>query len=248
MTILIYDRSLFGYESQAKIFVATAQKYVNSIYEYNLMPASFPSDEERIYFVSSHYDKYYMSSHEDLYSPASYMRFNESEFLNRDGIFIPVWKTKYINEYFNNKNDFKFIFVRPNSGKKEFTGQIFGTDDDIKGILNSYGIDDSFMLFVAPYKNIRDYEFRFHIINNKISTYSNTNAVDNICPRSLINYVEKIVNSSAYCYGEDGSYVLDIAIGSDGKYWIDEINSIFYSGFYKFADIEKFVVDFFNNR
>ena len=139
------------------------------------------------------------------------------------------------------------IFIRPDSGFKEFTGQVVSTGNPIfsipslETINSSKYFDDNIMCVVSSAKHI-EREYRIVIADKKVVTgcqYKHRMEldVDNDCPKEIIQYAENV----AKCEWEPCKvYVMDIAVGLRGNIGLLELNSFSCSGLYE-CDISKIV-------
>ena len=140
------------------------------------------------------------------------------------------------------------IFIRPDSGFKEFTGQVVVTDEkqlfglpEIEALNSCKHFDDNIMCVVSSAKHI-EREWRIVIADKKFVTgcqykHRMELVVTKDCPQEIIKYAEKV----ASCEWEPCKvYVMDICIGNNGVPGLLELNSFSCSGLYE-CDISKIV-------
>lgn len=138
-----------------------------------------------------------------------------------------------IFKWFGNNNS---VFIRPNSGFKDFTGQVFNYETfekDIK-LCDSVEPNSDCLCLVSEPKNIIS-EYRLVIVRRKIVGYSryrlnrrHDESPD--CPENILNYAEQTLNSVDF--EPDLCYTMDIC-ETTSEIKVLELNSFSCSGFYQ---------------
>lgn len=129
------------------------------------------------------------------------------------------------------------LFVRPDSGFKTFTGQIFelGTIqaefDKLRGF---YEFPTSALVLVSSPKNIKN-EYRMFVVDDKVvagSTYrkNRKSAVSPDVPDEVYTFTRTVLAETTF--RPDPAWVIDICEDNDGKLWVLEIGSISCCGIY----------------
>jgi ATP-grasp domain, R2K clade family 3 len=140
------------------------------------------------------------------------------------------------------------LFVRPDSGFKQFTGFAIDRDDislDAFG-LGYYYEDPTILVVVAPAMSIQR-EWRIVICEDRVVTGSRYKSFfeidesDEITPdyQMAMDYAQSIAKEVAW--RPDAMYVMDICKDNFGGFYLLEINSFSCSGLYK-CDLEKVVI------
>lgn len=157
-----------------------------------------------------------------------YPHFPKESLLSGDHVLIS-WENLYANparmfDYFKTDH----LFIRPNSGLKEFTGTTFHSKwakselDCIRSLPNS-SIDDKILCLVSKARPIQQ-EARFLVINNKVidgSLYTENEG----------EYDKMLAAAKEFCKNHAGIYILDVCM-SDSVPYVVEINSFECSGLY----------------
>lgn len=152
--------------------------------------------------------------------------------LNREYWLIPI------NQVFNNKfieaclygihdDNVPEVFIRPNSGMKQFTGRIF----NLSNLSSLKNIDPETLVLVAPVKKISK-EWRFVVTGNEIvsgSIYLPYKS-DNV-DYSVIDYLQNVLNDLRFKWQPDFIYTVDVC-QSNGEFYILELNSFSCSNLY----------------
>lgn len=128
----------------------------------------------------------------------------------------------------------KPIFIRPNSGLKQFTGFVI-TPDNFNFEINSKNqierVDSDLLCVISPVRHIKN-EYRFVIIDSKViaaSHYSwEKDDLELDIPQECYNLAEII---AALPWQADYAYICDIALVGDGPKVV-ELNSFSSSGLY----------------
>lgn len=196
--------------------------------------------DEKGYSYASYYDRFKFDLNQ-------YISFIPSELrLNQKGFFMPF---SMLDE--NKEDIFKMygdkFFIRPNSGRKTFSGNIVDTENlesFINHIKQNINLDKE-LIFVSPFKNIKR-EYRFFISHKKIlscGVYLENNEIilneAKEIPMELASLVADVVCSGFGLNFPFDNYVLDVA-ETDSGYFVIEVNSFNTSGIYG-LNIEKII-------
>jgi hypothetical protein len=169
--------------------------------------------------------------------------------LNRECAFLPFGKladsTEWIFKTFGSNNGTR-IFMRPDSGFKEFTGQVYDIqywDGFLR--LSNIALKPEDLVVISSPKNILK-EFRVVIgptpdeERQRIVTLCRThcegklseceNLLDWDCYR-VVDFVHRVL--SDVCFEPDPMWVMDVAMTDDLHFHVLEINSMSCSGYYK---------------
>lgn len=175
--------------------------------------------------------------------------------LNSNYIMMPFGQVakrhKFIFDLFGDN-----IFIRPNSGKKSFTGTTFNSynfDHELYSIKELQHVTDEEICLIAPAFPLKA-EYRLVVADHEIigySQYRRDDVLDVRCDISndALKLAEKIARMSKQ---PDLIYTLDIAELPDGKCRVIELNSFNSSGLYAIdrervvAGINKAVLKDFN--
>jgi hypothetical protein len=187
-------------------------------------------------FLFEYEESYY---HLANYSCSSYYQYFGPRLLNHDCIFMP-WGLLRINKelIFKLFKDVEKLFIRPNSGRKIFTGTTLSKKwwdkelDIIKGLPYTYIKDTDMVVISSAKKILKEYRLLMH--KNELISYSiyegDSHPGDNI----IINFFAKTID-----YFPDWLYTMDLAWTEDSVKVI-ELNSFYSSGLYD-MDYEKVV-------
>lgn len=171
-----------------------------------------------------------------------------SKFLfNQDHVFLPygelIDKEEWIFSTFGVDN---CVFMRPSSGFKEFTGQVY-EKKYWKGMieLSNTQIQPEDLVVIARPQNI-PVEYRIIIGPNGPITSSHTHTLNKLDSNTIIveeeewlfKYVRKVLDNITY--EPDPFWVMDIVWDSKNQLSILEVNSMSCSGFYK-CNLSKIV-------
>lgn len=128
------------------------------------------------------------------------------------------------------------LFIRPNSGFKEFTGQIVTKENFDKEIsqLECVEPNSDLLCLIAEPRNIKT-EWRLAITNKKVvgcSTYRVNGEHEEIEGFSVdvCNFAQKVITDVAW--EPDFCYTMDVCQLSDGEFKLVELNSFSCSGLY----------------
>ncbi len=195
----------------------------------------------------------YLDEHK--YQCTSYYPIFGDELVHSNYIMMPfgdlLRRKEFLFEFFGDK-----LFIRPNSGFKQFTGSIFSCDnfDYAMSIANYHqNIDEDLLIVVSDVKDfIR--EWRFVIVNGEVvsgSLYRDwTKGAEDIYPGTTtkdivllnskgikeycqddnaFNYAKKV----ASLYNPESAWTLDVAQVSDNEYKVIEIGCFSCADMYK---------------
>lgn len=124
--------------------------------------------------------------------------------INEDYIMIPFGELRRQREFiFDTLGEGGYVFVRPDSGFKTFTGTTCSYknwEDDVR-FLNTYQVDSNAIVIVSSAKNL-DKEWRFVVVDDKVisgSQYRNASGVKlDDAPKRVYNYAQSVVNNTSY--------------------------------------------------
>ena len=180
----------------------------------------------------------------DNFKCSTYYSYFSDYLLNSDYVFLPL------NEFIRQK-DFIFsifgneIFVRPDSGYKEFTGKVIFSKEKID--LNTFDIgfyydNSNIMILISSVKKVLR-EWRFVVTEKEIVTgtcykVDKELGVDEGNYENAFNFAQKIISEVKWM--PDPIYTLDVCERDNGRLYVLEINGFSTSGLYD-CDIEKIV-------
>jgi len=130
------------------------------------------------------------------------------------------------------------LFVRPDSGKKTFTGQVFtftpyNINEEMSFVGQNSSVQPESIVWVTPAKDIGR-EYRFWISNGKVVTWSeyqwNKTAVPPVSPTAAMIDLARTV--AEYKWQADLIYTVDIC-EHEGEAKIIELNSFSCAGLYQ---------------
>lgn len=185
-------------------------------------------------------------------------KFNCSYFYSYlgDFLFNSDYEFTTIGEYKRRHSDFfkKYgiddcLFIRPNNGMKTFSGQIFKSERHISD-WNYFDMSTRAEdLIVVSSPKIIVGEWRFAIGRGEIiasSMYQHNGKPSQLpgAPKEAYNVVKDIIKIIEKECPIDPMYVVDIALTSDGKYKLMELNSFTSAGLYEMD--KKIIVDAVN--
>lgn len=168
---------------------------------------------------------------------------NPNLFFNYDAIYLPfgsiIHKKEQLKDIFG-----KYIFIRPDSGFKTFTGFHVKIDDieaELSSTLQISNPSPHDMCLIAKAKSILG-EYRFVVCNREVITGSQYRWDGKLDVRIDVHdeaweFVDKYVAKASWQL--DSCYVVDIFLGEDGPK-IGEFNSFASSGLYN-CDMDKIV-------
>ena len=170
-----------------------------------------------------------------------YTKGNTDLLLNGEFFVTPWWYLQKNTEIFFELFGFdRKLFIRPDSGKKIFTGTTFGFKYHpidlaaIKTIPGTSITDDTFVI-VSPEKEIT-YEYRLIVDKGKVVSYSHYDGYEPPANQVPVGEFEELAQSFKFPHE---TYVLDIAL-SNGRCKIVEANSLSSAGWYN-CDFGKIV-------
>ena len=174
------------------------------------------------------------------YKPGSYCNFRNLECRNYYPKLLPYllnqkyeiiqWKELIHNSSYFLKTS---MFIRPNSGKKVFTGRVIYEEDLHRQLdLEFNRVEDNTLILISPVKEVIK-EWRLFIIKNKVVTgcqfYENSElSVVPSYPREVENLALKVSN----IYNPDPVFVVDIGKINNDEYKVIELNGMSCSGLY----------------
>lgn len=177
-------------------------------------------------------NSYYDNRH---YSVSDYLcRHTPELFLNSDGFFLPYSVLKNNRNYYMQLLGSNSLFIRPNTGKKIFTGCVLKNDSDYVLLEQSSGITDTSMIWVSTAKEIRE-EYRYVIVNGSVvggcQYHSNGDIHIEESDDDRCKNLASIIAKEAPEF--HNTFVCDVGISSlDNKPYVIEINCINTSGWY----------------
>lgn len=134
------------------------------------------------------------------------------------------------------------IFIRPNDGKKSFTGKLVKKeeyDKDIEGF-GFYGMGNEELVLVSTPKNVVN-EWRFFIAEGKVITGSLYKENGKTIRKSEIKKeAEELASKVCGMYIPDSVWTLDICETEQGNFYVLEIGCASCSGLYA-CDTDKIV-------
>lgn len=182
----------------------------------------------------------------DTYYVSNYSKYLGEEFLNENYVIMPLSKLANASEFTADLLG-AFIsdvaFIKPNSGFKTFTGDCIDyteVGEFCRNLLNM-GVSENELCIISTAKDIKDFEFRFWIINGEIITHSAYSWADSgdykdiKANNKMISYIERIIKDIKI-----SAYTIDICILED-SFKVVEINNIYTSGTYN-CDLEKLYI------
>lgn len=150
-----------------------------------------------------------------------------NDLLNDDYIILPYEdvKRRLVSQ--------EAIFVKPESGLKEFTGQVISYKEDFEKLSPHHKIDPTTLCVVAAAKDIRA-EFRYVIVDKKVVTgseYRWDNKLDvRIDTHPVCDAMAKKVAEADW--QADTVYVCDVALVDGDQAKVVELNAFSSSGLY----------------
>lgn len=154
------------------------------------------------------------------------------------------------------------IFIRPNSGYKQFTGNILDRDNFNYGLdlAGFYDVEPDLLCVISNAKNIKK-EWRFVIVNgkaisgslyrdwtkgpDKIANGTTTQDLVLLGSKSVNEYCDdedafEYANKIAKMYNPESAWTLDVTLTKDGEYKVIEIGCFSCAGMYG-NDINKII-------
>lgn len=173
------------------------------------------------------------------YTYSSYAKHFGPRLLNDEFVMLPWWNLYYSNLF----PDHDRLFIRPNSGRKIFTGTTLTKKwwkqelDIIRGLPSS-DIDDDDLVIIAPYKEILA-EYRILMQGENMIDFSQYSGGENVSfgDASALRFWASTID-----YHPDRYYTVDIAKTPE-SYKLVEINSGVSAGWYDmdYDNIVKFI-------
>src|SRR3990167_7377430 len=155
--------------------------------------------------------------------------------LNRPYMLIPYGE---LNDFqgliFRTFGQDNAVFIRPNSGNKRFTCQLFYKERFVKDVYNAgfYNLQPEELCLISSPVNIEK-EYRLVIVDKKViasSLYRENGKHVEVegCSGSMVSYAEQV----AYIYEPDKCFTMDIAVQKNGEFSVIELNSFSCAGYY----------------
>lgn len=137
--------------------------------------------------------------------------------------------------------DMGTFFIRPDSGKKLFTGVVTDYDSLRTDIgFAAAGLEPETKVLVAPYQRVEE-EWRFFVSNGHVITGSLYNVKGEHFESELVDmHAFELAYEASKCYNPDPVYVIDICKTQSGEYKVLELNSFSCSGLYS-CDVNEIV-------
>lgn len=180
----------------------------------------------------------------DNYTCSNYYSYYKELLLNYDYIILPWAELEYKKEIIFKCFDTDELFIRPNSGRKIFTGTSLTKkwwDKELKVIANlpSSNIKSTDLVLISSYKNIGD-EYRVLLHNDKVIDFTcYTENLENL-------KIQNILDAFVIPYWPDKYWTMDLCVYNN---WprIIEINSFNSAGLYN-MDYDKIIKYLLKNR
>lgn len=179
----------------------------------------------------------------DNYTYTRYSKEYNKLLVNKEYMILPWWKLEESKNIIRNAFGGERIFIRPNSGKKIFTGTTLSYKwwekelEIIAELPSSDNLNKHDLVIVAPYKKIEQ-EIRLFMHNRTCVDYSTYNGKE-VLDRSALRMMQRNYGHWIDWF-PDKFYTLDLALMDDGELLILEINGAFSSGWYD-MDYEKVI-------
>ena len=179
------------------------------------------------YFVRFFYKEKYKCNN---YYPSNYKLL-----LNKDCTLMPFGLLQYNKKHIFDMFMGSWVFIRPNSGCKEFTGTIIGKKHFEKELTYEIfkNVKDEELVLISSYKEIPD-EYRMVIIDNELVTSTASLEIEEKFKESILPNIKfnEAIYTVDYCstYNkivEINSFSCAGLYNSDYKKIIDKINYIF---------------------
>lgn len=171
------------------------------------------------------------------YKCSYYYPFFGDFLLNSNYIMLPYGELKRRKEFlFETVGNNGCLFLRPDSGFKEFTGSISlynNWDRDLE-FFNRYGFDDSLLTIVAEPRNITN-EYRFVVADRKVlpgSKYRDRAGSNrsNYVPSSVHTFAQYVVDTVKY--DPEPVWCLDLCETKSGEIYVLEVGCFSGAGLY----------------
>lgn len=126
------------------------------------------------------------------------------------------------------------IFVRPNSGRKVFTGMVFFQDSYRSDLgLSLERLEDSTILLLAPAQIVTE-EWRFFVTGGRVITGGKFHEKGELSIEDTVDkQAESLAELASTLYVPDPVFVIDIGKTSYGDYKVIELNSFSCAGIYE---------------
>jgi hypothetical protein len=173
---------------------------------------------------------------QNMFQCSYYYQFFGEYLFNDKYVMLPAGEViRRLDDLYDWLGEYDNIFIRPSSGCKTFTGQLFDRKHFAKDwdVAMNYGGAPTDLVVVSTPKIIRG-EYRYVIGDGKIiasSEYS-WNSKPNVkeAPKHLEAYVDMVL--SDVDYDPDPVWILDVALDADLKPYVLEVGSFSSSGLY----------------
>lgn len=182
---------------------------------------------------------------QEMFQCRYYYPFFGDFLFNKDYVMIPFGEVLRLEHRIFDVVGVHAFFMRPSSGLKCFTGQVFYKKDLAKQLdaLSQRGVSKTDLVVISSPKNIFK-EYRYIIGNRKIITSSeyswNPNEKDFLpAPEFVDAYVRKVLSETSD-YNPDPVWVLDVAVNDMGQLRVLEVGSFSTAGLYG-CDMVKIV-------
>jgi len=180
-------------------------------------------------FENANNNKYFRLTLEN-YDCSRYYQYFGSRMLNSDFIILPWWKLKDSTQIFQSFPNTEKFFIRPEVGRKIFTGTTltkkwWDKELDIIYSLPSSNIKDSDLVLVSSYKEIVS-EYRVLMHKNNVIDYSRYSGEELFDEEFAISFQSSVID-----FFPDMLYTMDIAATKEG-FKLLELNSFVSAGLY----------------
>lgn len=165
--------------------------------------------------------------------------------INRRAVLLPAGRLMHMSDDHAKAlaQGEHFLFVKPNSGNKAFTGDIFPVDDFASRVTGFFSpmasVEASTLCAVAPAVAIDPIEWRFWIVGDTVVTHASYGwstglREDATPPTSVIDLAGRLARMA---WRPDQAFVADIAT-VNGDAALIEINAMSTSGLYPGVDVK----------
>lgn len=243
------------------VFVSPFVQFVSPDFK---LPERFRGEEKVFAYGSIQFVKAITRKYENIigiysdhdYSVTEYMsktKFNN--FLNKKCIFTTFGLFKNNKDFYYELLNKDKVFIRPNSGKKVFTGLVISKNDfdyEINSLEKLSSVSNNTIILISEPKEIKN-EYRFFIVNEKV--ISGCQYIENGAIKFIKNYpelafkeAEKVAKLSLE-EKPDIAFVCDVAELTNGIFEVIEFNALSTSDVYvcDYVEIFKSVMFELNN-
>jgi len=172
--------------------------------------------------------------------------------LHKDYIMLPYADLIRQKDFLFTQFNCDEIFLRPNSGTKNFTGTVLNYDNFEDGVkfANFYGVDRNLLCLVSNAKKLKK-EWRFVIVDQNVVSgslyrdwtvsgdFTDKDTKDIVLLRSkqieeycVDDNAIECANAVAKLYEPDGCWTIDVALCENDEYKVIEIGSFSCAGLY----------------